>query len=156
MQIYIGSDHEGYVLKHKLHDYLEQELKCSVVDLGAFQGDTTPYPDLGREVAEKVYENEGSFGILVAGKGTGMCSSAHLHRGMRVMPCESEDFAKRSRAEDGSNVLCLRGESMDEATAKQIVATFLNTSFSGDAAKQQAVQDVYEDLKGEVKNKKST
>lgn len=153
MQIYLGSDHEGYALKNQLHNYLREELKCDVVDLGVFMDDATAYTDIGREVAEKVYENADSFGVLVAGKGTGMCQSAHMHRGMNVMPCSTEDFAKRSRAEDNSNILCLRGEEVNEALAKQIVKTFLSTPFKGDASDKQEVQEVYEDLKHKVKKK---
>lgn len=155
MQIYIGSDHAGYTLKNKIHDYLEKELHCAVTDLGVFSEDATGYPDIGREVAEKVYENSGSFGVLIAGKGTGMCQSAHMHRGMRVIPCVDEAMARRSRVEDGSNVLCLRAEGMEESFARQIVKTFLSTSFPGGPAKEKKVTETYEMLKKQVKRKRA-
>lgn len=131
MHIYIGSDHAGYVLKNKLHDYIEKELGVSVVDLGAFNQDTIDYPDIGREVAEKVFENPGSLGILVCGTGTGMCIAANKHKGIRAASCQNETLARYARAHNDANVLCLGERIVGEEVARNTVKAFVETSFEG-------------------------
>jgi ribose 5-phosphate isomerase B len=131
MRIYIGSDHAGYRLKSVLKDYLESLLH-EIVDLGVFEG-TTPadYPDIAREVAEKVYENLESFGILVCGTGTGMCMTANKHLGIRAGSANTEELAVYARAHNNANILCLGERITDEETAKNIARLFLETPFEG-------------------------
>ena len=65
-RIYIGADHAGYEVKNKLADFLKEE-GYELTDLGTFSADPFDYPDISREVGEKVVHNEGSMGILLCG-----------------------------------------------------------------------------------------
>ena len=62
MRIYLGSDHAGFNLKKEVKAYLDQKYQgqdgFSVLDLGVFTDDATDYPDIAREVCEKVLEND--------------------------------------------------------------------------------------------------
>ncbi|HCW32656.1 MAG: RpiB/LacA/LacB family sugar-phosphate isomerase, ribose 5-phosphate isomerase B [Candidatus Peregrinibacteria bacterium GW2011_GWF2_39_17] len=129
-QLYLGSDHAGYGLKNNLKDYIET-LGYTVVDLGVFSEATYDYPDIAREVAEKVYENLGSFGVLICGTGTGMCIVANKHVGIRGASCSTEELAHYARAHNNANVLCLGQRIIDEEKAKKILAVFLKTPFEG-------------------------
>ncbi len=131
MLIYIGSDHAGYRFKTIVKSYLE-ERKEEVVDLGTFSEDSVDYPDIAREVAEKVYENHGSLGVLICGTGTGMSMAANKHIGIRAASCTNEMMAQYARTHNNANVLCI-GERVlkDEEEAKIIVNAFLGAKFEG-------------------------
>lgn len=130
-QIYIGSDHAGFEVKEKLKEVLSVENE--VTDLGCFSEDPCDYPDIGREVAEKVYDNKDAIGILICGTGTGMAMTANKHIGVRAAVCNTEDLARAARQHNDANVLALgaRNNSVDEIL--KITDVFLNTSFEADA-----------------------
>ena len=131
MLIYIGSDHAGYNFKGVLKDYMGTN-GHEVVDLGAFSEDSVDYPDIAREVAEKVYENHASLGILVCGTGTGMSIAANKHIGIRAASCTSETMAQYARTHNNANVLCLGERILEsEEEAKKIVDVFLGSEFEG-------------------------
>lgn len=129
MRIYFGADHGGYRLKEVLQKYVQEELKQDVVDLGTFSEEPVDYPDFAREVAEKVYENSGSLGILVCGTGTGMCIAANKHVGIRAASCTNEMMARFARAHNNANILCLGQRVIGEELAKAIVKVFLTTPY---------------------------
>lgn len=129
--VYLGADHAGFPLKKELFAYLESDLGHEVTDLGTFSEDSMDYPDIAREVAEKVYENDGSLGILVCGSGTGMCIAANKHVGIRAASCTTVYLAEQARKHNDANVLCLGARVVDFETAKPIVKAFLEASFEG-------------------------
>ena len=59
--VYIGSDHAGFEDKNKLKVYLDEK-GYHVVDLGCFTPEPCDYPDIAREVGEKVLEVPDSQG----------------------------------------------------------------------------------------------
>lgn len=130
MRVYMGSDHAGYELKNTLKDFL-QSLDYDVVDLGVFSDASVDYPDIAREVSEKIYENPGAFGILLCGSGTGMCMVANKHRGIRAASCTTVQLAHFARAHNDANILCLGGRMIDQPTAEAIAKEFLTVSFEG-------------------------
>lgn len=130
MRLYFGADHAGYQLKGKLKEYAES-LGHDVVDLGVFTDDPVDYPDIAREVGEKVYENQESLGVLVCGSGTGMCMAANKHVGIRAAACDTVELAKYARAHNNANVLCLGARFIDEVVARDALKVFLETSFEG-------------------------
>lgn len=136
MQIFMGSDHAGFNLKKLLKEYLADKYKgqedSSVLDLGVFTNDATDYPDIAREVCEKVIENPGSIGILICGSGVGMSISANRHPGIRAVLANNEITAKMSRIHNNANVLCMGERFTGTDLAKSIVEAFLAASFDGE------------------------
>lgn len=132
MKIYIGSDHAGFELKERLQKWLKENASYEVVDLGAFNADPTDYPVIAREVAEKVQDNAGSFGVLICGSGEGVCMVANKAKGVRAALADTPERAKTSREHNNANVVCLGARFTDESISKQIVETFLTTEFSGE------------------------
>ncbi len=128
MNLYIGSDHGGYEMKGQLCDYLV-EGGHDVVDLGCFSEDAVDYPDIAREVCEKVIENPGSFGILVCGTGIGMQMVANKLKGIRATVATDENMAELSRKHNDANVLTLGGRTTTLAKARAIVDAFLGAKF---------------------------
>ena len=128
MKLYIGSDHGGYEMKGDLKEYLEGNGN-NVVDLGTFSDDSVDYPDIAREVCEKVLENPESFGILVCGTGIGMQMTANKLVGIRATVATDEHMAEMSRKHNNANILTLGGRTTNFEDAKKIVDKFLTTDF---------------------------
>lgn len=131
-QIYIGSDHAGYEMKEAMKKYIAEKPEYKVVDLGAFSQDSIDYPDIAREVCEKIVDENGSLGILICGTGIGMMMSANKRAGIRAAVCTVELMAKMARLHNDANVLCLGSRVIGMDLAKNIVDTFLITKFEGD------------------------
>lgn len=144
MIIYIGSDKTGYKLKDELKDYI-QELGHQVIDLGVFAEGEIASTDIAREVAEKVYQNPGTFGALVSGLGTGMCMVANKARGIRALDCTNDTQAHYAREHNDANVLCISESLLGAEVAKRILKVFLETKFDpAHKAEVDKIDEVYE------------
>ncbi len=136
MEIYLGSDHAGLNLKKVLKDYLTEKFQgqedFKVLDLGVFTNDATDYPDISREVCEKVVENQDSFGVLICGTGVGMSISANRHKGIRAVLANNEETARLARSHNNANVLCLGSSFTADEMAKAILGTFVDTEFDSE------------------------
>ncbi|MFC1655473.1 ribose 5-phosphate isomerase B [Patescibacteria group bacterium] len=132
MEIYIGSDHAGYKLKQAVKKHLE-EREVKVTDLGSFNGEeSVDYPDIAREVVEKVLEYPGTFGIMICGTGQGSAMMANRHKGIRAALCTSEELAEMAKRHNHANMLCLGERTTEEGLALKIVDKFLDTPVDPD------------------------
>ena len=129
--VYIGSDHAGFDMKGQLHEFLETE-GYDVVDLGCFTPESCDYPDIAREVGEKVVENEGARGVLLCGSGIGMAMAANKVRGIRATVVTNEQMAEMSRRHNNANVVSLGAREIDFETAKKALMKFLTTDFESE------------------------
>ncbi|NCP67734.1 RpiB/LacA/LacB family sugar-phosphate isomerase [Candidatus Peregrinibacteria bacterium] len=125
-KIYLGSDHGGYKLKQTVREFLEEK-NYTVEDLGCDGEDSCDYPEFGKEVAEKVVQNEGSLGIILCGSGIGISIAANRVSGARCALANSTELAELGRQHNGANILAIgaRTQFMDDPL--DIVETFLNT-----------------------------
>lgn len=140
--IYIGSDHAGFELKESIKKHLTEQGK-QFVDLGVFAVEPpADYPDIAREVSEKVLENHGTRGILVCGTGIGMCMTANKIKGIRAAVCESEKTAEMSRKHNDANVLCVGGRIVDAPLVHKMVDIFLTTSFEAEERHVRRVEKI--------------
>lgn len=130
MKIYIGSDHAGFPLKETLRDHI-REKGHEVMDLGTFSEESVDYPDLAREVAEKVRENKDTLGVLVCGTGIGVSIAANKLKGIRAANVHDVNEATLSRQHNNANVVTVGARTLQPQTAKDIVDAFLATPFEG-------------------------
>ena len=130
--IYIGSDHAGFDLKALLKKHLEERADLKVLDLGCFSTESVDYPDISREVCEKVVDSKNSLGILICGTGIGMMMSANKRTGIRAAVCTHELMAKMARLHNDANVLCLGSRITGSDLAKTITDVFVDTQFEGE------------------------
>lgn len=131
MKIYIGSDHAGFELKKAIFEDLKGQGN-EVLDLGTFDGvNKVDYPDIAREVSEKVVENGEGFGILICGTGMGMAIAANKVKGIRAVTAHDVTTARLARLHNDANVLTFGERVIGPEVAKDMVKTFLNTSFEG-------------------------
>jgi len=129
--IYIGSDHGGFDLKQELLNYIANELKLDIKDMGCFSKDSVDYPDIAKELCPKVLEDKNNVGILICTTGIGISISANKYPGIRCALCHESFSASMTRRHNDTNVLALGGGIIGINMAKDIVDKFLNTDFEG-------------------------
>lgn len=128
--IAIGGDHRGLALKELIMPFLQRG-GYSPQDFGCHNTESVDYPDIAQKVGEAVASGSFDQGILICNTGIGMSIAANKIRGIRAALCCDVFSARRARQHNHANVLCLRGENIDDQLVLEIVSTFLNTDFEG-------------------------
>lgn len=126
--VYIGSDHAGFQSKNAMKTYLEGK-GLEVTDLGCFSEEPCDYPDIAREVGEKVLEVEGAMGIAICGSGVGVAIAANKLRGIRAAMINKPEIAETARMHNNLNVLTMGARHTTVEEMKPIVDKFLTTDF---------------------------
>lgn len=137
-KIYLGSDHAGFKLKEKIKGWLKVK-KIAFEDLGNLIYDQNDdYPDFAEKVGQRAVKDK-TKGILFCGSAEGICIAANKIKGARAVNPHDPVQAKLSREHNDANILCLAGggtiqpiPGMPLAKAKEIIAVFLSTGFSGE------------------------
>ena len=133
-KVYFATDHAGFPLKQELVSFVTM-LGYEVEDLGARTLDPLDdYPDLIAPAAARVAEDEGSLAIILGGSGQGEAMVANRVVGARaaVYYGGSLELVRLAREHNNANLLSLGARFLDLETAKQAVALFLETPFSGE------------------------
>jgi len=77
MKIVIGNDHAGVDLKLKIVEFLRKK-GHEVTNIGTDTLDSVDYPDIAKEVAQKVLDEEAKYGILILKELRGKKTSVSL------------------------------------------------------------------------------
>jgi len=101
-------------------------------DLGCFSEDACDYPDIAKEVCEKIKQDSGARGVLVCGTGIGMSMTANKFPGIRAALCTTEFMAQMAREHNDAQIICMGGRVIDDNLAKKMLEIFLKTNFSGE------------------------
>lgn len=126
--VYIGSDHAGFPVKPELKQFLISK-GYDVTDLGTFSEEPYDYPDIAREVAEKVLEREGSFGVVLCGSGIGVDIAANRLRGVRCANVRDIKMAEMARRHNDCNLIALGARDLTVEFMKEALEKFLTTDF---------------------------
>lgn len=128
-KVYIASDHRGVGLKL----YLIEMLTAAgyvVVNLGVDDPNKiVDFPDIAKNLAETMENDEKSRGILICGTGAGMEIAANRYRHIRASRCERPEQARDDRFHDDINVLALASDDIDIEMAFICARTFLESPF---------------------------
>lgn len=133
-KVYFATDHAGFPLKEELVPYVVS-LGYEVEDLGAHELDgLDDYPDLIAPAASRVAHEPDSLAIILGGSGQGEAMVANRTPGARAAvyyggPLELVQLA---REHNNANLLSLGARFLDRELARQAVALFLETPFSGE------------------------
>ena len=132
MQIFLGSDHNGFELKTQLFAYLSRN-KYDVTDMGDKHPD--PNDDFPQFAAKACLEVIGSKdndarAILICGSGQGMCMTANRFQGIRACLGYDIESVRASRNDDDANVLCLPAHHLTKSEAEKLVQKFIDTAFA--------------------------
>jgi len=131
MRLAIASDHAGYQLKEHLRTWMAQR-QIDVRDVGPQTFDPADdYPDFARAVAELVQTGQVDLGVAICATGVGSCITANKLRGVRAALAHEAFAARMSRLHNDANVLCLGASIVAPRYAEEILAAWLEVSFSG-------------------------
>ncbi len=131
MKVVLGCDHGGLNIKNAIIDYLKEN-NFEYTDFGCYTEESVDYPVYAYKVADSVKDNADTLGILCCGTGIGISMAANKVKGIRAAVCTNEFMAEMTRRHNNSNIICMGGRIIDEATAVKLADIFLNTEFEGD------------------------
>ncbi len=129
--IAIACDHGGLDIKNAIIKSLEEK-GVEYKDFGTYTSDSVDYPEYAYKAAKAVADGECEKGIICCGTGIGVCIVANKVKGVRAATVTNEFCAEMTRRHNDSNVICMGGRVIDEATAVKLADIFLNTPFDGD------------------------
>jgi ribose 5-phosphate isomerase B len=153
--IYLGADHGGFLFKETLKQWLDK-WGLPYQDMGNTDFDEKDdYPQYAMVVAKKVAEDESqenlpsswkdrSKGILSCRSGAGMVIAANKVKGARAVGVFDPKQAQHAREHNDANIIAISGDYTDQATAKLIIETFLNTEFSGEERHKKRLNQITE------------
>lgn len=130
MKIVIGSDHAGFEYKEAIIKHLEEQ-GHQMEDFGTHAEDSVDYPDFAHPVSKKVNDQENEIGILICGSGNGVNITANKYDNVRAALCWTKEISALARLHNDANICSIPARFIDLDLAKQIVDTFLTTSFEG-------------------------
>ena len=108
---------------------------CDIEDLGALDPNVSvDYPDVARQVADKLLADPEARGILICGTGAGVAIAANRFRHIRASRCDRPGQAADDRFHDDINVLALAADDCDPEMAFATAQSFLGAPF--DAAER--------------------
>jgi ribose 5-phosphate isomerase B len=130
MNIAIGADHAGFVLKQEVAETLRQA-GHTVIDEGTDSTASTDYPDYAAAVGRAVANGSAERGILVCGTGVGTAIAANKIHGVRAALAVNPEEVQLTRQHNDANVLALSAKYTSAGSASQFVKLFLETAFEG-------------------------
>ncbi len=130
LKIAIASDHAGFDRKSGITPWLADHVAV-LHDFGTHTSDSCDYPDFGHQLAEAVENGDYDYGVAICGSGNGINMTVNKHQGIRAALCWTPELAALARQHNNANVLSLPGRFVDDASALEMVKTFLTTDFEG-------------------------
>lgn len=130
MKIGIANDHQGFVMKQELMEYLKEN-HYEVVDFGTNSTERVDYPDYAHALCDALNKQEIQYGIAICYTGIGMSIACNKVKGIRASKVSNVEEAKLTREHNDANILVLSAMTEIEE-AKKMVQIFLNTDFSNE------------------------
>ena len=130
MNIMIGSDHGGYLLKEDVSEYLRGK-GYTVHDVGTYSEESCDYPEIAAEGCERILSGKDELGILICGTGAGISIAANKIKDIRAACCSDVFTAEYIRRHNDANILCFGGRVVTPETAFKLVDAFLGAKFEG-------------------------
>lgn len=138
MKIAIGCDHGALALKEKIVAHLNRQ-GHEVSDFGTYTADSCDYPDFAAAAARAVADGRCERGIVLCTTGIGVSISANKIDGIRCALLSDSWTAKMTRLHNDTNMMAMGAGVVGENLALEIVDTWLNTEFSGEARHQRRI-----------------
>ncbi|RME88617.1 MAG: RpiB/LacA/LacB family sugar-phosphate isomerase [Anaerolineae bacterium] len=127
MKLAVGADERLHVVEVVL-DYLREKGHQVVWYGPEGEGETVPWPQVARQVAEDVAAGRADEGVLLCWTGTGVSIAANKVRGVRAALCDDAETARGARLWNDANVLCLSMRRTSDVMAKEILDAWFATS----------------------------
>lgn len=128
--ILLSSDHAAIDLRRKIAAHITAQ-GWTAEDIGPTTPESTPYPERGADVAQRVAAGEARFGIILCGTGQGIMMAANKVKGIRCGVCAEPFSARMIREHNDANMLSIGARTVGESLALEIVDAFLSAEFEG-------------------------
>ena len=138
MKIAIGCDHGALALKEKIVAHLNRQ-GHEVSDFGTYTADSCDYPDFAAAAAPAVAEGPCERRSVLCTTRIGVSISANKIDGIRCALLSDSWTAKMTRLHNDTNMMAMGAGVVGENLALEIVDTWLNTEFSGEARHQRRI-----------------
>lgn len=117
---------------YPVHDVIRDELKRrghTVVGFGSVaSGQEEPWAEVAEQAAIEVATGACDEGIFMCWSGTGISMAANKVAGIRAALCTDPKTAEAARTWNHANVLCLSNRLLSHDLAKEILASWFNTT----------------------------
>lgn len=137
MRIAIGSDDTGPLTDALLAELERRGIACE--RYGALRDGSQEWVSAGRDVGRAVAAGTADAGIVCCWTGTGIAIAANKVPGVRAALCGDAVTAEGARRWNDANVLALSLRATSAAVGCEILAAFLATPASDDAADRAAI-----------------
>ena len=140
MKLSVGADERLHVVEVVL-DYLRQK-GHDITWYGPEAGETDPWPQVARQVAEDVAAGRAEEGILFCWTGTGVSLAANKVRGIRAALCADAETARGARLWNDANVLCMSMRTTSDVMAGEILDSWFGTAYEPNPTDDACLQQV--------------
>lgn len=127
MKIAIGSDEKTHLTDAVVAEV--QRRGHAVTLYGPLDGHQEFWPQVARDVAEAVAQQQADEGILFCWTGTGVSLAANKVPGIRAALCDDAETARGARLWNNANVLCLSIRRTTEVVAKEILEAWFQHQY---------------------------
>lgn len=130
--IALAADHRGFALKEHLKTWLGAH-GYAVRDCGADGGaERVDAMDYALALVAEIKHGRADFGVGICGSGQMMAIASNRFPFMRSALVHSPGEAALAREHGDANMLAIGADTVDAATAEQLLSTFLTTAALGD------------------------
>ena len=129
MNVAIGADHAGFLLKQELIPWL-RSIGHDVIDLGTNSTEPVDYPDVAALVAGAVLGGTAERGVLICGSGVGASVAANKLPGIRAGLCHDTYSSHQGVEHDDMNILVLGARVIGVELARELTGFFLEARFT--------------------------
>lgn len=130
-KVAVGCDHTGFKLKHFVIKILSSK-GYELIDVGTYDEKSCDYPDFAEKVAQHVKEKKVDFGIMIDATGIPSAIAANKVKEIRAATLYNSFTAKSAREHNNANLIVIGAKALGEETAREIIESFLSSSFLGD------------------------
>ena len=136
--IALASDHGAFDLKEAIKAHLDAR-GLAYKDFGCYDKSSCDYPDFAGPAAKAVASGECEKGIVVCTTGIGVSITANKGKGVRCALLGDLMSARLTREHNDTNMMAIGAGVTGEKLALEIVDTWLDTPFSGEARHQRRI-----------------
>lgn len=136
--IALASDHGAFDLKEAIKAHLDAR-GLAYKDFGCYDKSSCDYPDFAGPAAKAVASGECEKGIVVCTTGIGVSITANKVKGVRCALLGDLMSARLTREHNDANMMAIGAGVTGEKLALEIVDTWLDTPFSGEARHQRRI-----------------
>lgn len=130
MRVVVSCDHAGFPLKAAVIETI-QKSGHEVLDFGTDSLASVDFPDFAEKACRAIQRGDAERAVVMCGSGVGVVIAANKLKGIYAGLCHDVYSAHQGVEHDYMNVLCLGGQVIGPALARELVHAFLGATFDG-------------------------